>query len=96
MFDEIDAGVSGEISNKMANIMTQMSKTLQVFTITHLPQIAAKGDSHFKVYKEDVNNKTTTHLQKLNNDERIVEIAQMLGGEKMSTSAIAHAKQLLN
>ena len=96
MFDEIDSGVSGEISNKMANIMLQMSKTLQVFTITHLPQIAAKGDSHFKVYKEVVNNKTITHLQKLNNDERIVEIAQMLGGKKMSNSAIAHAKQLLN
>ena len=96
MFDEIDTGVSGEISNKMANIMMQMSKTIQVFTITHLPQIAAKGDSHFKVYKEDINNKTTTHLQKLNNNERIVEIAQMLDGEKMSTSAIAHAKQLLN
>lgn len=96
MFDEIDSGISGEISNKMANIMMQMSKTLQVFTITHLPQIAAKGDTHFKVYKEDKNNKTTTHLQKLNNDERIVEIAQMLGGEKMSVSAIAHAKQLLN
>ncbi|RMZ50897.1 DNA repair protein RecN [Flavobacteriaceae bacterium PRS1] len=96
MFDEIDSGISGEISNKMATIMLQMSKTLQVFTITHIPQIAAKGDSHFKVYKEDINNKTTTHLQKLNNDERIVEIAQMLGGEKMSGSAIAHAKQLLN
>jgi len=96
MFDEIDSGISGEISNKMATIMLQMSKTLQVFTITHIPQIAAKGDSHFKVYKEDINNKTTTHLQKLNNDERIVEIAQMLGGEKMSVSAIAHAKQLLN
>lgn len=96
MFDEIDSGISGEISNKMATIMLQMSKTLQVFTITHIPQIAAKGDSHFKVYKEDINNKTTTHLQKLNNDERIVEIAQMLGGIKMPDSAIAHAKQLLN
>ncbi|RLD30215.1 MAG: DNA repair protein RecN [Bacteroidetes bacterium] len=96
MFDEIDSGVSGEISNKMAAIMMQMSKTLQVFTITHLPQIAAKGDTHFKVYKEDKNNKTATHLVKLNEDERIVEVAQMLGGEKMSSSAIAHAKQLLN
>ena len=80
----------------MANIMIQMSKTLQVFTITHLPQIAAKGDTHFKVYKDDVNNKTSTHLVKLNDDERIVEIALMLSGEKMSSSAIAHAKQLLN
>ena len=96
MFDEIDTGVSGEISTKMADIMHQMSRSMQVFSITHLPQIAAKGDNHFKVYKEDVNDKTTTHLIKLNQDERIVEIAQMLGGKKTSTSAIAHAKQLLN
>ena len=96
MFDEIDTGVSGEISNKMAEIMLQMSKTMQVFAITHLPQIAAKGHSHFKVYKEDVNNVTQTNLVKLNYDERIVEIAQMLGGLDISSSAIAHAKELLN
>ena len=96
MFDEIDTGVSGEISNKMGDIMLQMSKAMQVFSITHLPQIAAKGHSHFKVYKEDVNNATQTNLIKLNHDERIVEIAQMLGGIEMSSSAIAHAKELLN
>ncbi|ULC60641.1 DNA repair protein RecN [Flaviramulus sp. BrNp1-15] len=96
MFDEIDTGVSGEISNKMGDIMLQMSKTMQVFSITHLPQIAAKGHSHFKVYKEDVNEVTQTNLVKLNHDERIVEIAQMLGGSEMSSSAIAHAKELLN
>jgi len=96
MFDEIDTGVSGEISNKMGDIMLQMSKTMQVFSITHLPQIAAKGHSHFKVYKEDVNEVTQTNLVKLNHDERIVEIAQMLGGIEMSSSAIAHAKELLN
>ena len=96
MFDEIDTGVSGEISNKMASIMQQMSKTMQVFTITHLPQIASKGDAHFKVYKEDVDNITQTQIKKLNHDERIVEIAQMLGGVNISNSALAHAKQLLN
>jgi DNA repair protein RecN (Recombination protein N) len=96
MFDEIDTGVSGEISNKMATIMQQMSKSMQVFTITHLPQIAAKGDTHFKVYKEDIDEVTQTQLKKLNSEERIVEIAQMLGGLDVSTSAIAHAKQLLN
>lgn len=96
MFDEIDTGVSGEISRKMADIMYQMSRTMQVFSITHLPQIAAKGNHHFKVFKEDVNDKTITHLVELNQEDRIVEIAQMLGGKKMSTSAIAHAKQLLN
>ena len=96
MFDEIDTGVSGEISNKMATIMQQMSKSMQVFTITHLPQIAAKGDTHYKVFKEDINEVTQTQLKKLNPDERIVEIAQMLGGSEISSSAIAHAKQLVN
>lgn len=96
IFDEIDTGVSGEISNKMGDIMLLMSKTMQVISITHLPQIAAKGHTHFKVYKEEVNEVTRTNLMKLNHDERIVEIAQMLGGIEMSSSAIAHAKELLN
>jgi DNA repair protein RecN (Recombination protein N) len=96
MFDEIDTGVSGEISNKMATIMQDMSKAMQVFTITHLPQIAAKGDHHFKVFKEDVNDLTQTQLKKLTPEERIVEIAQMLGGTNVSSSAMEHAKQLLN
>jgi DNA repair protein RecN (Recombination protein N) len=96
MFDEIDTGVSGEISNKMASIMQDMSKAMQVFTITHLPQIAAKGDHHFKVYKEDINEVTQTQLKKLAPEERIVEIAQMLGGVNVSNSALEHAKQLLN
>jgi len=95
MFDEIDTGVSGEISNKIAQIMQQMSKNMQVFTITHLPQIAAKGDVHFKVYKEDINDKTVTKLKRLNQEERIVEIAQMLGGKKITDSAVIHAKSLL-
>ncbi|MFH6770178.1 DNA repair protein RecN [Gaetbulibacter aquiaggeris] len=96
IFDEIDTGVSGEISNKMGDIMLLMSKTMQVISITHLPQIAAKGHTHFKVFKEEVNEVTRTNLMKLNHDERIVEIAQMLGGIEMSSSAIAHAKELLN
>lgn len=96
IFDEIDTGVSGEISNKMATIMKQMSMSSQVITITHLPQIAAKGDTHFKVYKEEKNDSTVTNMVKLNQDDRIVEIAQMLGGKEMTSSAIAHAKQLLN
>jgi DNA repair protein RecN (Recombination protein N) len=80
----------------MGRIMEQMSVTMQVFSITHLPQIAAKGQSHFKVYKEDIDETTVTALKKLTNDERVLEIAQMLGGKKVSDSAIAHAKQLLN
>ncbi|MGJ8550638.1 DNA repair protein RecN [Winogradskyella wichelsiae] len=96
MFDEIDTGVSGEISNKMGDIMKQMSGTMQVFAITHLPQIAAKGSSHFKVYKMDIEDITHTNLKKLNEEERVVEIAQMLGGLSITDSAMAHAKQLLN
>jgi len=96
MFDEIDTGVSGEISNKIGDIMKEMSSRMQIFTITHLPQIAAKGESHFKVYKTEMDNSTTTNLIKLNNQDRIVEIAKMLEGDNISTSAVAHAKQLLN
>jgi len=96
MFDEIDTGVSGEIAHKMGAIMEQMSLSMQVFSITHLPQIAAKGQSHFKVYKEDIDEITVTALKKLSNEERVVEIAQMLGGKKGSVSAVAHAQQLLN
>tara|TARA_R110001632_G_scaffold116951_4_gene228802 strand:+ start:14034 stop:15686 length:1653 start_codon:yes stop_codon:yes gene_type:complete len=96
IFDEIDTGVSGEISNKMANIMAQMSEQMQVITITHLPQIAAKGNQHYKVYKEEVNNSTTTSLKQLSEDERIVEIAEMLSGKDISDSAMIHARELLN
>ena len=96
IFDEIDSGVSGEISNKMAHIMSQMSQKMQVITITHLPQIAAKGNQHYKVYKEEVNNITTTNLKQLSEDERIVEIAEMLSGKNISDSALTHARELLN
>ena len=96
IFDEIDSGVSGEISNKMAHIMSQMSQKMQVITITHLPQIAAKGNQHYKVFKEEVNNITTTNLKQLSEDERIVEIAEMLSGKNISDSALIHARELLN
>ncbi|MCH3882549.1 MULTISPECIES: DNA repair protein RecN [Tenacibaculum] len=96
IFDEIDTGVSGEVSNKIATIMQQMSANMQVITITHLPQIAAKGTQHYKVYKEEVNGVTTTNLKQLSLDERIVEIAEMLSGKDISDSALTHAKELLN
>lgn len=96
IFDEIDTGVSGEISNKMASIMSVMSMYMQVITITHLPQIAAKGNQHFKVFKQDKNDTTVTQLKKLSEDERIVEIAEMLGGKDISESALSHARELLN
>lgn len=95
MFDEIDTGVSGEISNKMGDIMQAMSTTMQVFSITHLPQVAAKGASHFKVFKEEDGMVTNTKMKQLSNDERIKELAEMLGGKNITDSALAHAKQLL-
>lgn len=96
MFDEIDTGVSGEISNKMGDIMKIMSKNMQVFSITHLPQIGSKGDWHYKVYKTDIDNVTQTQMKLLTHEERVVELAQMLGGTNITESAMAHAKQLLN
>lgn len=96
MFDEIDTGVSGEISNKMGDIMQEMSKTMQVFSITHLPQVASKGDHHFKVYKEDEGSTTNTKMKKLDREGRITELAEMLGGKTISDSALAHARELLN
>ena len=96
LFDEIDTGVSGEVSNKMAVIMKDMSQNMQVISITHLPQIAAKGDHHFKVFKQDVERKTMTDVKILDKENRINEIAEMLGGKEMANSAIEHAKQLLS
>ncbi len=96
IFDEIDTGVSGEVAHKMADVMMGMSKNLQVFSITHLPQIAAKGQSHYKVYKEDVQNMTITQLRLLNNEDRVKEIAEMISGKNSSDSALSHAKSLLN
>ncbi len=96
IFDEIDTGVSGEVAHKMADVMMNMSKNLQVFSITHLPQIAAKGQSHYKVYKEDVQNTTVTQLRLLDTEERIVEIAEMISGKNSSDSALSHAKSLLH
>lgn len=96
IFDEIDTGVSGEVANKIADILKSMSKKMQVISITHLPQIAAKGDNHLKVYKEDIENQTFTRLKALSRENRIVELAEMLSGEKKSNSALAHARELLN
>jgi DNA repair protein RecN (Recombination protein N) len=96
IFDEIDTGVSGEIANKMGEIMRDMSRTMQVFAITHLPQIAAKGTKHYKVFKTVIGENTVSELKLLNNNERITEIAEMLSGKDISDSAMNHAKALLN
>lgn len=96
VFDEIDTGVSGEIASKMATILQTMSASMQLVTITHLPQLASKGNHHLKVFKEDVGNKTVTSIKQLLKEERVTEIAQMIGGKTITDSAVAHAKQLLN
>ncbi len=96
IFDEIDTGVSGEIAHKMGEIMKAMSTNMQVFAITHLPQIAAKGATHFKVFKSTLGENTITELKVLKEKERVLEIAQMLSGTDVSESALNHAKALLN
>ncbi len=96
IFDEIDTGVSGEIATKMALIMAQMSANRQVFAITHLPQIAAKGQTHFKVYKVAQEANTQTQIKQLSDEERVLELAEMLSGKDPVASAINHAKALLN
>src|SRR3970282_189957 len=96
IFDEIDTGVSGEIAIKMGEIMKEMSQDMQIFAITHLPQIAAKGEPHFRVFNLTMGDDTKLELKLLSEDERVVEIAQMLSGTVISDSALNHAKALLN
>jgi DNA repair protein RecN (Recombination protein N) len=95
IFDEIDTGVSGEVADKMGDIIKKLSEKAQVINITHLPQIAAKGDAHYLVFKEDTATATHTRVRKLNPDERTLEIAKMLSGSKITETAIEHAKDLL-
>lgn len=96
VFDEIDTGVSGEIATKIADVMEEMSKSMQLLCITHLPQIAAKGSQHLKIYKEDLEDRAVTNLKVLDADARIYEIAGMIGGENRTESALSHARELLN
>ena len=95
IFDEIDTGVSGNIASQMAVIMKKMASHRQIIAITHLPQIAALGEHHYKVYKADTDKRTETHISRLTDDERITEIASMLSGNTPSPEALANAKQLL-
>ncbi|KGO92498.1 DNA repair protein RecN [Flavobacterium subsaxonicum] len=96
IFDEIDTGVSGEIANKMGDIMKNMSQAMQVFAITHLPQIAAKGDQQYKVFKTTQDETTVSELKLLTKEERVREVAEMLSGKDVSDSALNHARALLN
>jgi DNA repair protein RecN (Recombination protein N) len=96
IFDEIDTGVSGEVANKVGQVMERLSNNLQVITITHLPQIAGKGQSHYFVYKDDAESVTKTRIKKLNIEERVQEIAKMLSGDNPGESALQNARELLS
>jgi DNA repair protein RecN (Recombination protein N) len=95
IFDEIDTGVSGEVAGKMANVFKTLSNNSQLIVITHLPQIAGKGTYHYHVYKQDDKQKTNTRVNELTGEARLVELAKMISGEKVTDSAIENAKQLL-
>jgi DNA repair protein RecN (Recombination protein N) len=96
IFDEIDAGVSGEIADKMGNILRKMSHGIQLVNITHLPQVASKGDTHYLVYKQDNEKATYTHIKQLSSEERVMEIARMLSGEELTDAAIRNARELMS
>ena len=96
VFDEIDTGVSGDVADRMGRIMNDMSQHLQVLAITHLPQVAARGQRHYVVYKEDTDSKTVSHIKLLPPEERINELAKMLSGSHITPAALANAQELLN
>jgi DNA repair protein RecN (Recombination protein N) len=96
IFDEIDAGVSGDIAGKVGNIMQQMANSMQVISITHLPQVASKGRNHYLVYKTEEKDTSKTQMKLLKGEDRVVEIAKMLSGEQISEAAITNARVLLN
>ena len=95
IFDEIDTGISGEIADKTGQLIKKLSKNIQVIDITHLPQIAAKADTHILVYKTEQPSGTVTQLKVLSDDERVEEIAKMLSGQQVTRSAIEHARSLI-
>jgi DNA repair protein RecN (Recombination protein N) len=95
IFDEIDNGVSGEVADKVGNIINSMASNMQVINITHLPQIACKGKYHFLVYKDNQSSTSKTLIKLLTKEERVVEVAKMLSGKKLSEAALTNAKHLL-
>jgi len=95
IFDEVDTGVSGDVANKMGEMMRQISSNIQVLAITHLPQVASKGDHHYKVFKEDTDSSTITRIKELTIEERISELAIMLSGSSVDNAALENARSLL-
>jgi DNA repair protein RecN (Recombination protein N) len=96
IFDEIDTGISGEVSIKVGNMMREMSRTHQIIAITHLHQIAAQGSAHYFVYKDNSSAKTVSRIRRLNNEERVTEIAQMIGGQNPSKAVLENAREILS
>lgn len=95
IFDEIDTGVSGDIASRMGDLMKEIAEHIQVIAITHLPQVAARGDSHHKVYKQDNDTSTNTHIITLDDDQRLDELALMLSGDSSNAAARETAKSLI-
>jgi DNA repair protein RecN (Recombination protein N) len=95
IFDEIDSGVSGEVADKVGQILSAMGKYMQVINITHLPQVASRGTRHFHVYKDDTDNSTFTRVKLLSHEERILEVARLLSGSVVTETAIKNARELL-
>jgi DNA repair protein RecN (Recombination protein N) len=95
IFDEVDTGVSGDIADKMGDIMNELGSKMQVMAITHLPQIAAKGSAHYLVYKEDIDEQTFTRIKPLEQEEREREVARMLSGASLTEASLANARELL-
>ena len=96
IFDEVDTGVSGDIANRIGEMMADISRSIQVIAITHLPQVAANGDHHLRVYKSDTEVETLTSVETLDDQEHILEIARMLSGKNLNQAAIENAKSLIN
>ena len=95
IFDEVDTGVSGDIANKMGDIMHELGTKMQVMAITHLPQIASKGNAHYYVFKKEENDRTITQIKQMDTEERVIEIARMLSGAALTEASMANARDLL-
>jgi DNA repair protein RecN (Recombination protein N) len=95
IFDEIDSGVSGEVADKVGQILAGMGKYMQVVNITHLPQVAARGTKHFHVYKDETGDSTITRIRLLSSDDRVKEVARLLSGSEITETAVKNAKELL-
>ena len=96
IFDEIDSGVSGEIADKVGQILSKMGNYMQVINITHLPQVASRGNKHYHVYKDDTDDSTFTRVKLLSSEERVLEVARLLSGSEVTETSLKNARELLS